>query len=195
VIAGVPSERLNGVGTNLLSLGHTAAYVLRELASDDPNWDSRQVAVIDRNSGISIHCGSGVPPWSDMRSGHGYAVLCERARDATVVVAMAEAFERTADRSLDERLLCAMEAGASVPPGGKCLPIRSAGLVVWCRNAYSDMDLRVDWHRNPIDELRRVYEEFKPTAAYYEERARNPRGAMNAKEFAGLLQSRKAGAA
>jgi hypothetical protein len=36
-----------------------------------------------------------------------------------------------------------------------------------------------------------VYEDFKPTAEFYEARARNPRMTMNAREFAGILETRK----
>ena len=42
-----------------------------------------------------------------------------------------------------------------------------------------------------IDELRRIYVDYKPTIAYYEERARSPRNAIPAMEFADMLKKQQ----
>ena len=44
---------------------------------------------------------------------------------------------------------------------------------------------------NAIDELRRIYVDYKPSIAYYEERARSPRNAIPAMEFADMLKKKQ----
>ena len=53
------------------------------------------------------------------------------------------------------------------------------------------LDLRVDLCTAAVGELRRIYADYKPTAAYYDERARNPHDAISAREFAANLAHRR----
>ena len=69
--------------------------------------------------------------------------------------------------------------------------VRSVALVVFGDNDYSDVDLRVDLHADPIAELRRLYDEYQPFAQYYDERGRRPREAITQREFADMLYARK----
>lgn len=55
------------------------------------------------------------------------------------------------------------------------LPERSVAVIVWGKNDYSDLDLRVDLQDGAIAALRSMYADYKPTAEYYEERARGTR--------------------
>jgi len=190
LILGVTSLRLNHLATHLLAQGHSAAHVLLELKENDVDIDSRQIAVVDRDSCIATHCGAGLQSSSGCRSGEGFAVLCDRA-GAESADSLAEAFQATAEESLDSRLLRSLESGDAALRKRGGLQLCSAALVVWGRRDYSDIDLRVDSHAWPVTELRRIFVDFKPTAAYYEERARNPSQAINAKEFAGILQRQK----
>jgi hypothetical protein len=45
----------------------------------------------------------------------------------------------------------------------------------------------VDLHDDPIAELRRIYDEYQPFAAYYLERGKHPRQAISQMEFADML--------
>jgi uncharacterized Ntn-hydrolase superfamily protein len=60
---------------------------------------------------------------------------------------------------------------------------------VWGNRSHNEIDLRVDLHDRAIDELKRIYVDYKPSIAYYEERARNPRNAIPAMEFAERLKA------
>ena len=107
---------------------------------------------------------------------------------------MSARFEGTAALDLEERLLLALEAGRDAGgQGGQSghLPERSAAVVVFGIQPYSDWDLRVDMHDDAVSELRRVTEGFKPNAAYYLERARKPQNAIPAMEFADILEADK----
>jgi uncharacterized Ntn-hydrolase superfamily protein len=106
---------------------------------------------------------------------------------------MGAAFEEQTKDDLDLRLLTALEAGHAAWTAGPArgLPLRSAALVAWGRRDYSDIEVRVDLHAEPVKELRRVYAEMKPSVEYYEQRARNPGKAMHHLEFAGLLKAQQ----
>jgi len=74
--------------------------------------------------------------------------------------------------AIEERLLRAIEAGRDA--GGQEEGQTSAGMLVFGGETYSRCDLRVDIAEEPIAELRRIYDWYKPLIPYYEERARNP---------------------
>lgn len=67
----------------------------------------------------------------------------------------------------------AVEAGrdAGGQPGGQ----RSAALLVFDRKTFSRVDLRVDLHPEPVGELRRIFDQYRPAIPYYEERQVDPR--------------------
>jgi uncharacterized Ntn-hydrolase superfamily protein len=177
LVQGTPHPRLNRLAVNLLAQGWSPKVVLGHLQADDDSIQERQVAILDReNSVITIGDESG--------KGEGYAVLASSA----IVEVMKRAFEDDPSADLDVRLVATLEAGNTATSAGF---LRSAAIVVWGTLDYSLFDLRVDLHDNPVQELRRVYEDFKPTAEFYEARARNPRMTMNAREFAGILETRK----
>jgi uncharacterized Ntn-hydrolase superfamily protein len=50
----------------------------------------------------------------------------------------------------------------------------SAGLLVYGDMDYSRCDLRVDVSEEPVAELRRIFDWYKPLIPYYEARSRNP---------------------
>jgi uncharacterized Ntn-hydrolase superfamily protein len=70
--------------------------------------------------------------------------------------AMAEAFEPAEALELPERLLVVLEAEQAA--GGDKRGRQSAAIKVTWREEYSYLDLRVDEHRHPVAELRRVFE-------------------------------------
>jgi uncharacterized Ntn-hydrolase superfamily protein len=74
-----------------------------------------------------------------------------------------------------ERLLAAVEAGLTA--GGEVGPVRSVGMTVVDRWPWPIVDLRVDWHEEPIAELRRVWDVYRPQMTDYLTRALNPASA------------------
>ena len=69
--------------------------------------------------------------------------------------AMAEAFRQSHFLDLAERLLLALEAGQAA--GGDKRGKQSTALLVHHEEDYPWVDLRVDEHRHPVAELRRVF--------------------------------------
>ncbi len=87
---------------------------------------------------------------------------------------MLEAFQAAAGH-LGDRLLAGLRA--ALEAGGEDGPVRSAGLLVADREAWPVVDLRVDWHQRPVDELAAVWEVWKPQMQEYVTRALDPAGA------------------
>ncbi len=65
-----------------------------------------------------------------------------------------------------------MQAGLTA--GGEAGPVRSAGLLLADKVPWPVADLRVDWHDDPIGELARLWELWKPQLDAYVTRALDP---------------------
>jgi uncharacterized Ntn-hydrolase superfamily protein len=91
--------------------------------------------------------------------GGGYVCLGNILAGEHVVQAMADAFERSREEDLPERLMEALEAGQAA--GGDRRGRQSAGIKVYGAEEYPWCDLRVDDHEDPVPELRRVLEVWK----------------------------------
>jgi uncharacterized Ntn-hydrolase superfamily protein len=90
-----------------------------------------------------------------------------------VPAAMVDAFVRTAGDHIGDRLVAALTAGRDA--GGEEGPVHSCGLVVVDRVPWYVTDLRIDWSDDdPIEELARLWERWKPQADDYVTRALDP---------------------
>ena len=170
--------KLGPLGMRLLAMGFTPQKVLTELASDDPNFSYRQVGIVDKDGRAVAHTGPDARDWKGHHCGDGYLTMGNGLVGREVIDAMAHAFEGSAGETLDERLLRSLEAGRDA--GGQGDPIaghrpeRSAGLHIYKREAYAELDLRVDVHDTAVEELRRIHSVYKPYIPYYELRHRDP---------------------
>jgi len=148
-------------GLELLRQGRSAQEVVDELTTADDGRAQRQLGVVDAGGGAATFTGEGCHDWAGGRTGTGYAVQGNILVSAATVDALAETFE-AASGSLAERLLGSLAAGQAA--GGDSRGQQSAALLVVERDGgyagLSDtlVDLRVDDHERPIDELQRLYE-------------------------------------
>lgn len=153
------NPRYGPEGLALLRQGLSAEEVVKRLTEADDGRDERQLGVVDAAGGAATFTGSGCNAWAGGRSGAGYAAQGNILVSAETVDALAEAFE-AATGSLAERLLEALAAGQAA--GGDSRGQQSAALLVVRRDGgyagLSDIvvDLRVDDHETPIEELRRL---------------------------------------
>ena len=156
------NPRYGPQGLALLREGLSAQAVVDRLTEADDEREIRQLGVVDREGGAATFTGRGCHDWAGGRTGAGYAAQGNILAGAAVVDALAETFEETAGRSLAERLLAALAAGQAA--GGDRRGQQAAGILVVERDGgyarLSDVivDLRVDDHERPIDELRRLYD-------------------------------------
>jgi uncharacterized Ntn-hydrolase superfamily protein len=147
-------------GLALLRQGLSAAEVVRRLTDADEGRDERQLGVVDAVGGSATFTGEGCHEWAGGRTGAGYAAQGNLLVSRETVTALAETFE-SATGSLAERLLECLAAAQAA--GGDRRGQQSAALLVVQRDGgyagLSDtvVDLRVDDHEAPIDELRRLF--------------------------------------
>ena len=148
-------------GLALLRDGRSAQEAVDELTSADESRDERQVGIVDARGGAATFTGTGCHEWAGGRTGACYAAQGNILVSGETVDALAETFEATKG-PLAARLLASLAAAQAA--GGDRRGQQSASLVVVERDGgyagLSDMlvDLRVDDHERPIEELRRLFE-------------------------------------
>ena len=158
-------------GLELLEQGLSAEQALKSLLAGDPDGEKRQLALVDRHGGAAAFSGSLVDAWKGHLVGEGFALTGNFLTDEEVLQAMARAFEGS-EGELSERLLAALEAGREA--GGDRRNLRSAALYVVDREEFPYVDLRVDEHRDPLPELRRIFEIHKDSVLpHYDEIVRS----------------------
>jgi uncharacterized Ntn-hydrolase superfamily protein len=148
-------------GLALLREGAAAEAVVERLTDADPGRDDRQLGVVDAAGGSATYTGRACLDWAGGRTGEGWAAQGNILVSEATVDALGHAFEEAAGRPLAERLLAALAAAQDA--GGDRRGQQSAALLVVERNGgyggFGDrlVDLRVDDHRAPVDELARLY--------------------------------------
>jgi uncharacterized Ntn-hydrolase superfamily protein len=147
-------------GMALLREGASAEEVVRRLTNADEGRDKRQLGVVDRDGHAATYTGSSCLDWAGGVTGKGYAAQGNILVSEETVTALAETFEASSG-ALAERLLEALAAAQRA--GGDRRGQQSAALLVVRKDGgymgTSDVlvDLRVDDHDAPIEELKRIY--------------------------------------
>ena len=187
-----PREGNNYLALNLLGQGCSAARVLEELCADDPDYDWRQIGIVDREGNAVAHTGPGVRGWCGHETGPGWVAFGNGLMGPEVVTAIASGFNADPEADLEERLLRGIEAGRDAGGQGtrqRPKTERSAALIVYSDFDYCDIDLRVDLHERAVDELRRAYAVYQPYRAYYRDRGKNPKDAVPQDVFVASLEA------
>jgi uncharacterized Ntn-hydrolase superfamily protein len=149
-------------GLRLMREGRGAPEALATVLAGDPEEDVRQVGMVDAQGRSAAHTGARCVRFASHLTAPGVSVQANMMERATVPAAMLEAFGATAG-PLATRLLAALRAAEA--EGGDVRGRQSAALVVapgslpdgaaprpWSRV----VDLRVEDHRAPLDELARL---------------------------------------
>jgi len=178
-------RRVDPFVLNMLAQGHTPAYIATLLEADDPDFEYRQFAIIDRESKVYAHTGPKIGQWAGHRTGPYYAAYGNGLAGPETVEGIVSGFMSDPDAPLEERLMRGIEGGRDA--GGQRFkgmrrPERSGWLRVVGQLDWPQIDLRVDMHDNTVAELRRIFEAFKRYDAYYQERSRDPRNAKSEEE-------------
>ncbi len=148
-------------GLRLLKQGLTPKQVGQKLTATDQHADQRQFGIVDAKGRAFTYTGGGCYEWAGGIAKKNFAAQGNILASPQVVDALAETFESTRG-DLSERLVTALAAGQAA--GGDRRGQESAALlVVRPKGGYGGfndryIDLRVDDHPHPIDELRRLLE-------------------------------------
>ena len=147
-------------GLALLRDGKSAEEVVELLTAADEDRDQRQLGVVDGQGRGASYTGSECMDWAGGRTGPGYAGQGNILVSGATVDAIADTFE-TGSGPLAERLLDCLDAAQAA--GGDSRGQQSAAILVVERDggyaglSDSIVDLRVDEHPRPLEELRRIY--------------------------------------
>ncbi len=153
-------------GLDLLREGYSAADVVEQLTEGDEDAPQRQVGIVGQDGSVAAFTGEECFDHASDRQGEHYTVQGNILENRETVDAMAETFEAT-EGGLPEKLIAALHAGNEA--GGDQRGEQSAALYVAKPEGGYDggndrwIDVRVDDHDAPIDELERVFRVYDVT--------------------------------
>ncbi len=147
-------------GLDLMSGGESAEEALQLLVEADRGRDYRQVAFLDSRGSVSAYTGKSCISFASHAIGDNYSVQANMMLNEDVVPAMSKAFLDHAGLPLAERVLKVLQAAQAA--GGDIRGKQSAALIVVGPEPMEEVwrdhlvDLRVDDHQDPLDELDRL---------------------------------------
>jgi len=147
------------IGLELLAAGMAPQQALEFMLRSDEGRDNRQVAILDAQGRSAAWSGTGANDWKGHTCGTNYCAQGNILTGADVVAAMVKSIESSSG-PLAERLLAALDAAQAA--GGDARGMQSGAIVVARPLAGSGgfgdrvVDIRVDDHRAPLVELRRL---------------------------------------
>jgi uncharacterized Ntn-hydrolase superfamily protein len=141
-------------GLKLLREGKSAPEVIQTLVAADAGRDHRQVHVMDVTGRIGAHTGAQCVDWCGHVEGEGCSVAGNMLSGARVIDETAAAYAANRALPFPGRLIAALKAGEAA--GGDKRGKQSAALRIHGEEEWSDLDLRVDDHADPLAELERL---------------------------------------
>ncbi len=153
-------------GLDLLESGKSASETLKILLDGDEDREHRQIGIVDTSGQAVAHTGKECMDWAGQIVGDGFTCQGNILAGEAVVVDMAEAYENT-EGDLIDKLFAGLNAGQAA--GGDRRGMQSAAvIVVREKGGYEEgndryVDVRVDEHPSPIEELVRVFNIYDMT--------------------------------
>jgi uncharacterized Ntn-hydrolase superfamily protein len=141
-------------GVKLLREGSTPREVIDTLIAADDGRESRQLHVMDISGRVAAHTGRECVDWCGHIQGDGFSLAGNMLAGAAVLDDTAQAYIANATLPFAQRLIAAMKAGEAA--GGDKRGKQSSALVIQGEEEWSDLDLRVDDHTDPLAELERL---------------------------------------
>ena len=151
-------------GLRLMAGGLSAQDALEKLVGADEERDRRQAGMVDARGSAAAYTGQDCFDWAGHIVGKGFACQGNILVSEEPVQAMARMFEES-EGEMADRLAAALEAGQEA--GGDSRGRQSAALLVVREKGgyggFNDrwIDLRVDDHPMPIQELKRLLDLHK----------------------------------
>ena len=139
---------------DLLGEGRSPFDVARALTDADPGRDQRQLQLLPARGQPVAFTGERCVEWCGHLLADDFSVAGNMLAGPGVIEASAAAYRDARGLPLAERLLAALEAGEAA--GGDKRGKQSAALLIHGSEEWSDLDLRVDDHADPLSELERL---------------------------------------
>src|ERR1700752_4652452 len=141
-------------GARLLREGKSPDDIIATLLAADLGRESRQLDIMNVRGRIAAHPGRDCVDWCGHLKGDGFSIAGNMLANAHVLDETAKAYAANAALPFAQRLIAAMRAGEAA--GGDKRGKQSAALVIQGEEEWSDLDLRVDDHTDPLAELERL---------------------------------------
>src|SRR5690606_5292009 len=151
----LPNPALRQRALALLGEGIAAPDAVPMVMATDEGRDHRQLHLVDREGQSAGFTGSACIDWCGHVADAGVSVAGNMLAGPQVIERTLETWLANAQLPLVERLLEALDAGEAA--GGDKRGRQSAALLIQGREPYPRLDLRVDDHVAPLEELRRLY--------------------------------------
>jgi uncharacterized Ntn-hydrolase superfamily protein len=141
-------------GLKLLREGRAPRDVIATLIAADAGHASRQVHIMDARGRIAAHTGSDCVDWCGHIEGNGFSIAGNMLAGGRVLDDTAETYLAHEAMPFAQRLIAAMKSGEAA--GGDKRGRQSAALLIHGEEEWSNLDLRVDDHTDPLAELERL---------------------------------------
>jgi uncharacterized Ntn-hydrolase superfamily protein len=141
-------------GVRLLREGKLPQEIIETLKATDSGHASRQLHIMDADGRIAAYTGAECVDWCGHIEGNGFSIAGNMLAGASVLNDTKAAFIANATLPFAQRLIVAMRAGEAA--GGDKRGKQSAALLIHGGEEWSDLDLRVDDHTDPLNELDRL---------------------------------------
>jgi uncharacterized Ntn-hydrolase superfamily protein len=141
-------------GLKLLREGHNPHDIVETLIAADSGHASRQLHIMDAGGRVASHTGSECVDWCGHIEGNGFSIAGNMLAGRRVLDDTAKTYLANQKLPFAQRLIAAMRAGEAA--GGDKRGRQSAALLIHGEEEWSDLDLRVDDHADPLAELERL---------------------------------------
>jgi uncharacterized Ntn-hydrolase superfamily protein len=141
-------------GVKLLREGKSPHEIVDILLAADSGRESRQLHIMDAKGRIAAHTGRDCVDWCGHLPGDGFSIAGNMLAGGAVLDETAKAYAANTALPFARRLLAAMRAGEAA--GGDKRGKQSATLLIHGEDEWSALDLRVDDHTDPLEELERL---------------------------------------
>ena len=141
-------------GVRLLREGHAPTDIIKTLIAADAGHESRQVHIMDASGRVAAYTGRDCVDWCGHIQGKGCSIAGNMLAGGRVLDDTARAYVANEGMPFARRLIAAMRAGEA--SGGDKRGKQSAALLIYGEEEWSDLDLRVDDHTDPLAELERL---------------------------------------
>jgi uncharacterized Ntn-hydrolase superfamily protein len=141
-------------GLKLLREGREPRDIIKTLIAADAGRESRQLHIMDAFGRIAAHTGRDCVDWCGHIEGKDFSIAGNMLAGALVLDDTAKAYIANESLPFAQRLIAAMRSGEAA--GGDKRGKQSAALLIHGEEEWSDLDLRVDDHADPLTELERL---------------------------------------
>jgi uncharacterized Ntn-hydrolase superfamily protein len=141
-------------GVRLLRQGRAPREIIETLIAADAGHASRQLHIMDAKGRIAAFTGQDCVDWCGHLEGDGFSLAGNMLAGKRVLDDTAETYLANAGMPFARRMIAAMRAGEEA--GGDKRGKQSAALLIYGEEEWSDLDLRVDDHIDPLTELERL---------------------------------------